>query len=270
MKMQDNPEHLGKHHTATTVLCYSQIITQLSPPELLSVASESTSLCTMENYDFRNRPFATSDVFESTVQDFKILTTGHDVKKIYELDLSSKAFPFMPGDVIGILPCNSHSEVKKLFTRLGVEIHMRKRYKLTIKSDTVKKNPSMPKHIPPEGILEDIFLKHLDIRKPMKKAFLKVLSKFTQDKEELSYLEELCSPKGSAKYLNLINQSGRTLLGLLNTFPKSCPPMELILEHSQALQPRFFSISTSPLSGRLKITFFVVENADGTKGVCTG
>nr|CAH7717414.1 unnamed protein product [Callosobruchus chinensis] len=147
---------------------------------------------------------------------------------------------------------------------------MRKRYKLTIKSDTVKKNASMPKHIPPEGILEDIFLKHLDIRKPMKKAFLKALSKFTQDKEELTYLEELCSPKGSTKYQILINESGRTLLGLLNTFPKSCPPMEVILEHSQPLQPRFFSISTSPLSERLKITFFVVENADGTKGVCTG
>nr|CAI5867551.1 unnamed protein product [Callosobruchus analis] len=213
-----------------------------------------------ESYGFRNKPFAASDVFETTVRDFKLLTTGNDVKSI----------PFMPGDVIGILPCNSYTEVRKVFTRLGVEINMRKRYKISIKPDTVKKNPSIPKHIPPEGILEDIFLKHLDIRKPMKKAFLSVLSKFTQDKEELTYLEEICSPKGSAKYLNLISQSGRTLLGLLNTFPKSSPPLEVILEYSQPLQPRFFSISSSPLSGRLKITFYVVENADRTKGVCTG
>ncbi|CAH1974961.1 unnamed protein product [Acanthoscelides obtectus] len=104
----------------------------------------------------------------------------------------------------------------------------------------------------------------------MKKAFLKVLSKFTEDKEELGYLEHLTSPKGSTKYLNFINGLGRTLLGLLNTFPKSFPPIETILEHSQPLQPRFFSIASSPLSGTLKITFFIVENPDGTKGVCTG
>lgn len=37
------------------------------------------------------------------------------------------------------------------------------------------------------------------------------------------------------------------------------------------LQPRYYSISSSPLENNaLHITFFIVENDDGTKGVCTG
>lgn len=84
-------------------------------------------------------------------------------------------------------------------------------------------------------------------------------------------MEKICSPKGSGEYTHLVTGKAQTLLGLLNTFPSCDPPIEIILEHSLPLQPRYYSISSSPLErDALQITFFIVENDDGTKGVCTG
>lgn len=101
--------------------------------------------------------------------------------------------------------------------------------------------------------------------------FLKALIPFTEASDERNLLEKICSPKGSKDYVDLITGRAQTLLGLLNTFPSCNPPIEIILEHSLPLQPRYYSISSSPLEkDALQITFFIVENDDGTKGVCTG
>ena len=59
-------------------------------------------------------------------------------------------------------------------------------------------------------------------------------------------------------------------MGLLKTFPSCGPPVEVLLEHLPPLQARPYSISSSPLSGKLEITFFVVVRDDGSKGLCTG
>jgi sulfite reductase alpha subunit-like flavoprotein len=59
-------------------------------------------------------------------------------------------------------------------------------------------------------------------------------------------------------------------LELLETFPSCHPPVEAIIEHLPPLLPRPYSISSSPLSDKLEITFFIFEHNNGYKGVCTG
>lgn len=94
---------------------------------------------------------------------------------------------------------------------------------------------------------------------------------FFTDSSEKSELQEILAPTGSAKYLDLISNEGRSLLGLLNKFPSCCPPIELILEHLPPLQPRPYSIASSPLrKHQLDIIFDVIELPDGRKGTCTG
>ncbi|KAJ8960555.1 hypothetical protein NQ318_013843 [Aromia moschata] len=248
------------------------------PQYLKSTLSENKSETTarVNHYEFRNRPFSVSDVFLTQIGDSKLLTKGEDVKRVYDLKLSTKRFrtflsTFLPGDTIGILPRNDPVEVDKLLVRLNVEAEAEKWYNLSISEDTTKKNATIPKHIPISGVFRDIFTYYVDIRKPPKKLFLKALIPYTRDPQEAEKLQEVCSPKGSKQYSDLITGSAQTLSGLLNKFPSCSPPVEVILEHSSPLQPRYFSIASSPLENdALHITFFVVENEDGTKGVCTG
>lgn len=61
-----------------------------------------------------------------------------------------------------------------------------------------------------------------------------------------------------------------SLLTLLEAFPSLNPPIAVLLEHLPPLQPRPYSICSSPLSNLLEITFFVSHYPNGTKGVCTG
>ncbi|KAJ8948938.1 hypothetical protein NQ314_008316 [Rhamnusium bicolor] len=210
-------------------------------------------------FDFRNKPFSISDVFLAPIEDFELLTKGQDVKRVYDLKLSLNeiSFDFLPGDTIGILPRNDSVEVTKLLIRLNIESQAEETYTLKILSDSTKKNPKLPRHVPNCVVIKDIFTYYIDIRKPPKKLFLKALIRFTEDPQEVNQLEEICSPKGSKQYSELINGTAQTLLGLLNTFPSCYPPIEIILEHSMPLQPRYFSISSSPMMMELK-------------GVCTG
>ncbi|KAJ8921507.1 hypothetical protein NQ315_003125 [Exocentrus adspersus] len=223
----------------------------------------------VKHYEFRNKPFSNSDVFLAPIRNYRLLTEGKDVKKVYELELCAEelSYKFLPGDTIGLLPPNDEVEIEQILSRLNIDTYKNKAYKLEISETTTKKNPTLPKHIPNEGIVGEIFKYYLDVRKPPKKALIP----FTENYEEVKRIEMICSPAGSKEYSDLIEGPAQTLLGLLNTFPSCHPILEVILEHSLPLQPRYYSISSSPLrKDSFCITFFIVENSDGTKGVCTG
>lgn len=88
------------------------------------------------------------------------------------------------------------------------------------------------------------------------------------DREKLNHI---CSPNGSDTYFNLITNEGRTLLGLLKTFPSCKCTLVQLLEHLPPIKPRPYSISsTLLLLNELKIIFSVVHHNDGTIGLCSG
>ncbi|XP_019865208.2 methionine synthase reductase isoform X2 [Aethina tumida] len=224
------------------------------------------------NFNQKLLPFATSGVILATVKSAVILSQGDDVKTVYDLSLSlEEKHEYLPGDTIGIIPKNDAIEVEQLLSRLNVLHVADYECNLSISEKTTKKNPSLPKHIPTVRSLRTIFLNDIDLRSPPKKLFLKALLKYTSNPDEIQRLEHLTSTAGSKDYINFISTEGRTLLKLLQAFPSCNPPIEIILEHSVMLQARPYSISSSPLADDyLHVTFFIVENSDGSKGVCTG
>lgn len=82
-------------------------------------------------------------------------------------------------------------------------------------------------------------------------------------------MQLLCSPNGSEEYKKFIINK-RTLLDQLSSFPSCQPPVERLLENLPPLQPRPYSISSSPLLKELHITFSVIITKWGAKGVCSG
>lgn len=101
-----------------------------------------------------------------------------------------------------------------------------------------------------------------------------MLMKYTGNAEERSILEKLSSPSNSEDYIMFISSNGRRLLDLLQTFPSCKVPIGKLLENLPPLQPRAYSISSSPLiTGEIHATFSVeyFDDSDGRKikGVCT-
>ncbi|CAG9772415.1 unnamed protein product [Ceutorhynchus assimilis] len=235
------------------------------------VFEETSNQKNVDNYEYRNKPFSHSPVQQAFIKNYELLTQGPDVKTVYhvKLTLKERSFDFLPGDAIGILPENDENEVNELLIRLGVEEISHKPCKLEILENTTKKNATVPKYLPKHDNIYSIFLKYIDIRSAPKKLFLKSLMKYTKDPTEKEKLDFICSPAGSSEYTTLLTQN-RSLLALLNSFPSCEPPIELILEHSTALNPRFFSIASSPLDKNLSIVFNILVLENGLKGVCTG
>ncbi|XP_050293252.1 methionine synthase reductase-like [Anthonomus grandis grandis] len=225
----------------------------------------------VNDYQFRNKPFPISPIYELQVDTFELLTQGENVKRVYKLNFQENKevkHDYFPGDVIAILPENDQTEINELFKRLNLTDQCNKYCKLDLTDDAGKK--SIPKHLPTHHVtLKQIFLKYVDVRSVPKKLFLKALIKHTSDQPDIEKLQQICSPSGSSFYLKFIEEN-RSLLFLLNCFPSCNPPIELILEHSTPLNPRYFSTATSPLNRQLSIIFDVLELPKGLKGICSG
>ncbi|KAB0800330.1 hypothetical protein PPYR_06071 [Photinus pyralis] len=229
----------------------------------------------LQSDDRRILPFADSLLYKRKVLEIRRLTTGVDVKRTYDvaLDLQDVDKDFQPGDTIAILPENNHDEVAELLHHLNLLAVADVPYVVEIRTGTTKKKPIIPPHIPTCGTLRDLFSKRLDLRGTPKKLFLKMLLRFTTDSQEMAQLQQLCSPSGSTEYNNFI-QNCDSLLHLLQSFPSCRPPVERLLEHLGPLQPRPYSISSSPLinnstSKQLHFTFSVIDLENNLKGVCT-
>lgn len=101
-------------------------------------------------------------------------------------------------------------------------------------------------------------------------TFLRALSSYTSDADELRLLNELCSLQGAASYTQFITSEYVTLLELLNKFPSCMPPFSLLLEHLPRLQPRPYSIANwSSFNRDIRFIFSVTELPNSYRGVCT-
>lgn len=95
------------------------------------------------------------------------------------------------------------------------------------------------------------------------------MCQYTTDENELNTLNELCSPQATGKYNDFITKNYITLFELLSTFPSCLPPFTLLLEHLPKLQPRRYSVSSSPNGTELKFIYSLEELPNGYEGICT-
>lgn len=221
-------------------------------------------------------PFAISEIFWADVVSANCITSGDDVKKVYDLVLDVKNFPYnlVPGDTIGICPRNDKEEVEKLLARLGVIDHLDITCQLSVKVDCGKKNASVPPHIPVVSTLREIFESCLDLHAVPKKLFIRALLEYTSDPKDHESLSSLCSRK-SDKYTEWISSGRSYLEALLTDHPSCLPPINVVLEHMPRLLPRPYSVAflSGDADAHVHIAFSLTQFfASGTKktGVCTG
>ena len=159
-----------------------------------------------------------------------------------EVDISGCKATYEAGDHIGVYPENSQDVVEKAAALLGKSLDTC----FTMSKDDRFEDLG---DIPMQGPMTlEFALKHFaDLLSSPSKAALKMLSAFASDASERARLLKMSSLDGTQEYDSYIHTPKRSLLEVLADFPSAKPSIGAFLGSiSPRLQPRYYSISSSP------------------------
>jgi len=166
------------------------------------------------------------------------------------LDVTGSRFFWSPANHIGIYVQNNHEDVNLLAKLLRIDTsHI-------IEFCHRDKEELMFKHrFPCPCSLETALMFYLDINRPPSAELLTELAKYTNDASQRRALSTLGSADGRDEYRRFVIGGFQTLLTLLKAFPACHPPLELLLELLPRLQPRYYSIASSPKRNKNEVVF---------------
>lgn len=187
--------------------------------------------------------------------------------------------PYKPGDHLGVFAKNRHELVDKVIKRLkGVNDQdssvMLQFLKETHTSNGVVKNWKAHERLPSCSIRE-LFTRYLDITTPPTPNLLQHFASIATDEEDQRKLNLLATD--SAAYEDWRHWRFPNLLEVLEEFPSVMPYAPLLVAQLGILQPRFYSISSSPSlhpnEVHLTVAVVVYKTEDGEGpthyGVCS-
>ncbi|XP_005109646.1 NADPH--cytochrome P450 reductase [Aplysia californica] len=188
-----------------------------------------------------------------------------------ELDISESKIRYESGDHVAIYPINDTEIVEKIGKRLGVDLD--EVFTLNnIDEDASKKHP-----FPCPCSYRTALTHYVDIMNPPRTHVLGELAEYTEVAKDKEFLQKMtqATEEGKGLYLDWIAKDHRNILAVLEDIPSLKPPLDHICELLPRLQPRFYSISSSPkmYPKSIHVTAVVVEYTTPTnrltKGVCT-
>ncbi|KAJ9597797.1 hypothetical protein L9F63_011405 [Diploptera punctata] len=178
------------------------------------------------------------------------------------LELASDLI-YTPGDHVGVFACNRQEIVEGILARLNsttdpdtpVELQVQKENHT---SNGVVKTWEPHERLPPCS-LRTLFTRFLDITTPPTPNLLQHFASLATDPEDQRRLTLLATE--SAAYEDWRHWRIPHLLEVLEEFPSVHPMPALLAAQLTPLQPRFYSISSSPIvqCGQIHITVAVVS-----------
>ncbi len=196
-------------------------------------------------------PYNSHNPFIAPIVESREIFTVKDRNCLHmEIDVSGSDLSYQTGDHLAVWPTNAGKEVDRFLSVLGL---LERRHKVI----SVKGLDSTARVPFPTPTTYDVAVRyHMEICAPVSRQFVSSLAPFAPDERSKKEMEKLGSDKDyfrekiSTQYLNIAQ-----LLERINPNSKwaSVPP-SILIEGLQKLQPRYYSISSSSLVQKEKIS----------------
>ncbi|XP_059146403.1 NADPH-dependent diflavin oxidoreductase 1-like [Physella acuta] len=191
--------------------------------------------------------------------------------RLIKLDIRGSNISYVPGDVMMVKPQNLPSTVDSMLAVLGQDPD--RVFVLQQNDPDVALPPCFPEPCSVKWLLTN----YLDFNSVPRRSFFELLKYHTQDELEKEKLEEFCSPQGQEELYSYCNRVKRTILEVLQDFSKTSAsvPFEYLFDIIPPLQPRAFSIASSPKAHRDELHILMAVVRYQTKlhlprrGVCS-
>lgn len=210
--------------------------------------------------------------FWARVTEARYMTAPWSTRRVIhmEVDIKDSGIQYQAGDAIGVLPENSPEVVEKLLKRLGVDGN--RVFKVEGLGDGG--STSLLAHIPWPCSARVALTYGCDVTSVPRKSLLRTMAEYCTDERDKRTLLYFTSRAGRDAYSREMLEEPPSLLDLLTRFPSCMPPLDVLMDVLPPLQPRMYSITTSPLESpqKVQVCFTVVKEATryGTKyGVAT-
>nr|XP_027203327.1 NADPH--cytochrome P450 reductase-like [Dermatophagoides pteronyssinus] len=222
---------------------------------------------------YRNQkpPFDQKNPFLAPIIVNRELYKGERSCMHIEIDIRNSKLRYEAGDHIAIYPQND----TKLVERIGELLNADLDTVFTLRNldeDSSKKHP-----FPCPTTYRTALTYYLDITSTPRTHVLKEIAEYCSDEKEKEMLKTMAMPteQGKALYSEWIIDDCRSIVHVLEDLPSCKPKIDHLIEFLHKLQPRYYSISSSPkfYPDSVHITAVVVEYETKTsrinKGVTT-
>lgn len=190
-------------------------------------------------------------------------------QKVYHIEISvgDLNLNYSPGDIVLLHPENPHDVVEDFLMQ---RMHWDPDTMVKISGLHEDDGDIVP--YPSPISLRDLARRHLDLLGNPKRSFFQLISQYAKESHEKEKLDELASAEGLEDLYRYNYRERRTYIEVLQDFPSVQIPLSRILDLIPRLQPRQFSISSSPSAhpGHIHVTVAIVEYKTPWNRVKTG